>query len=155
MVTQGSKVPFSKSYLLATFICKMVAIDNYLVAKKKLWYQWEYTSCCVIGSVIIQPIINRFFNFFFKSVSCQLATFTTILGSRVFHASYSTLLLKWDISVWAPCWIVWIWRLFSRRKCTFTAYAIILMWKCWEKTSYELNCTPSSQQFPSLSSLHL
>lgn len=28
--------PFSKSHLLATFICKMVAIDNYLVAKKKL-----------------------------------------------------------------------------------------------------------------------
>lgn len=64
MVTQGSKVPFSKSHLLATFICKMVAIDNYLVAKKKLWYQWKYTSCCVIVSVIIQPIINRFFNFF-------------------------------------------------------------------------------------------
>lgn len=33
---QGFKVPFSKSHLLATFICKMVAIDNYLVAKKKL-----------------------------------------------------------------------------------------------------------------------
>ena len=60
----------------------MVAIDNYLVAKKKLWYQWEYTSCCVTVGVIIQPIINRFFNFFFKSVSCQLATFTTILGNK-------------------------------------------------------------------------
>ena len=101
-----------------------------------------------------------------------MATFTAVLGNkyifshhgdqtgpnlegypRDFHASYSTLLLKCNISVWASCWIVWIWRLFSRRKCTITAYAIILMWKCWEKTSYELNCTPSSQQFPSLSSL--
>ena len=118
MVTQGSKVPFSKSHLLATFICKMVAIDNYLVAKKKIvisvGVHFMLCHCKCDNSTNHQQI----FQIFFKSVSCQLATFTAVLGNkyifsrhgdqtgpnlegypRDFHASYSTLLLKCNISV--------------------------------------------------------
>ena len=81
---QGSKLKFLKSRLLATFSCKMVAIE--IIWSPKSSHQWEDISYCVTGvlRLLIRPNIDGFCDFFFQICWSLIGDFRRIFSRQIY-----------------------------------------------------------------------
>ena len=81
---QGSKLNFLKSRLLATFSCKMVAIE--IIWSPKSSHQWEDISYCVTGVfTVVNSTKHRWIlRFFFQICWSLIGDFRRIFSRQIY-----------------------------------------------------------------------